>query len=111
MRQPVFGAQVVIGHTIYATPRKVDFILHHPSKWPENLVIQCKWQSSTGTTDEKLPFEVNCINHGRLRTIIVLDGGGYRAGAKQWLLGEKNNMLVDVVDMRGMVRLHQKGVI
>lgn len=52
MRQPIVSAQVVIGQTIYTTRRKVDLILYHPSKWPNSLVIQCKWQSSTGTTDE-----------------------------------------------------------
>ncbi len=111
LRQPIFGTQVTIGLTIYATPRKVDFILHHPSKWPASLVIQCKWQSTSGTTDEKLPFEVECINQGRFPTIVVLDGSGYRDGAKQWLLGQRNEKLIEVVDMHGITRLQQTGVI
>ena len=111
MRQPIFSTQVHIGLNIYTTKRKVDFILHHHSKWPSSLVIQCKWQSTGGTTDEKFPFEVECINQGRFPTIIVLDGGGYRDGARQWLLGKRNEKLIDVVDMRGITQMHQQGVI
>ncbi len=35
-----------------------DLILCHPIKFPNELAIQCKWQSSGGGVDEKYPFEV-----------------------------------------------------
>jgi hypothetical protein len=49
--------------------------------------IECKWQQSSGSVDEKFPYlYLNCIdampeNH----IIIIVDGGGARLGAVEWL--------------------------
>ena len=83
--QPIYASQVIIGKSIYGKDRKVDLLLFHPTKHPDGLVVQCKWQSSGGSVDEKYPFEVLNIQQGTLDTIIVLDGGGYSDGAKEWL--------------------------
>ena len=85
LRQPIFSRQCEIGNDIYGKRRRVDFILYHPQRWPNCLVIQCKWQASPGTVDEKYPFEVLSIKMNEYKTIIVLDGGGYSKGAEQWL--------------------------
>lgn len=85
LRQPIFSRQCEIGNDIYGKRRRVDFILYHPQRWPSCLVIQCKWQASPGTVDEKYPFEVLSIKMNEYKTIIVLDGGGYSKGAEQWL--------------------------
>ena len=85
LSQPIFSRQCEIGNDIYGKRRRVDFILYHPQRWPNCLVIQCKWQASPGTVDEKYPFEVLSIQMNEYSTIIVLDGGGYSKGAEQWL--------------------------
>lgn len=104
-QQPIYASQVVTGKNIYGKDRRVDFIVFHPRKWPKCLVIQCKWQSSSGSVEEKFPFEVECIRHGEHQTIIVLDGGGYSAGAKNWLLGQRGGKLEDVCDQGEFARL------
>lgn len=102
---PCFAKQCVIGKSIYGTKRKVDFVLSHPELWPAGLVIQCKWQSSSGSVDEKYPYELACINHLSFPTIIVLDGGGYKPGAKEWLLGQAGSgNLRHVFDMGQFAR-------
>lgn len=88
LNQRVFTCQREVGKNIYAKIRKVDLLLYHPKLWRDCLAIQCKWQASGGTTDEKFPFEVLSIAENKLNTIIILDGGGYSAGAKQWLLNQ-----------------------
>ncbi len=88
MGQPVYASQVEVGRDIYAKTRRVDFLLFHPYKYPLGLVIQCKWQASSGSVEEKYPFEVLSIQQGEFDTIIVLDGGGYSDGAEQWLRGQ-----------------------
>lgn len=50
--------------------------------WPDGLVIQCKWQASSGSVEEKYPFEVLNIQKDEYPTIIVLDGGGYSKGSE-----------------------------
>lgn len=88
LEQPIYSRQYELGKDIYGKKRKVDIILYHPRLYSKNLVIQCKWQSSSGSVEEKYPFEVQSIAQNRTDTIIILDGGGYSAGAKQWLLNQ-----------------------
>ena len=110
LQRLIFADHVVTGRNIYAKERRVDFILYHPHKWPDNLVIQCIWQASAGSVDEKFPFEVEYIAHNGLPAAIVLDGSGYSIGAKHWLLqqqGKRN--LVAVVDKSELVRWQIRG--
>ena len=80
-----YARQVLIGKNIYGRDRKVDFVLHHPELWRDGLVIECKWQGSAGSVEEKYPFLVYNIALSGRATIIVLDGEGYREDAKNWL--------------------------
>ena len=63
LNQPIFAEQVDTGAGIYGKRRLVDFALYHPQRWPECLVIQCKWKTSSGSVDEKYPYEVENIAH------------------------------------------------
>ena len=95
LEQPIYTRQCEIGKDIYGKKRRVDAILYHPHLYPECLVIQCKWQASSGSVEEKYPFEVLSISQNQFDTIIILDGDGYSAGAKQWLTNHagKNRLL------------------
>lgn len=108
--QPIFARQCQIGADIYGKNRRVDFILFHPSKWNEYLVVQCKWQASSGSVEEKYPFEVLSIGKNTCPTIIVLDGGGYTAGAEKWLRDQagKSN-LVSVMSLGEITRFSSQG--
>lgn len=88
MGQPVYAQQVVVGRTIYGKIRRVDFLLFHPLRHPNGLIIECKWQSSRGTVDEKYPFLVLNIARGEYDTIVILDGGGSTPASEQWLRGQ-----------------------
>ena len=88
LAQPIYTRQCEIGKDIYGKKRRVDAILYHPRLYPECLVIQCKWQASGGSVEEKYPFEVLSIAQNQFDTIIILDGGGYSSGARQWLINQ-----------------------
>lgn len=110
LRQPIFAEQCQIGRDIYGKNRRVDFILYHPHRWPECLVIQCKWQASTGSVEEKYPFEVLSIQLNEFATIIVLDGGGYGRGAESWLKGQAGkNKLLHVLSLGEISKFHSQG--
>jgi hypothetical protein len=49
--------------------------------------IECKWQQSSGSVDEKFPYlYLNCIEAMPEKQImIVVDGNGARSGAVSWL--------------------------
>ena len=98
-KQPIFSRQYEVEKGIYQKNRHVDIIIYHPHAYPDCLVIQCKWQSSQGSVEEKYPYEVLNIQQGAYDTIIILDGDGYSSGAKQWLLDQKGkNKLKDVMN-------------
>lgn len=88
MEQAIYAQQVEIGKDIYAKKRRIDIMLYHPRMYPESLVIQCKWQASSGSVEEKYPYEVLSIRLNEYDTIIVIDGGGYSDGALRWLQGQ-----------------------
>ena len=88
MEQPIYTKQYNVGHDIFGKDRKCDFILYHPRKYPNCLVIESKWQQSRGSVEEKLPFLVLTIQKSGYDTSVVLDGGGYSPGAETWLRGQ-----------------------
>ena len=112
MGQAVYSEQVEVGRDIYGKVRRVDFLLFHPYRHPNGLVIECKWQASRGSVDEKYPFNVLNIQQGEFDTIIVLDGGGYSPGAEQWLRSQAGkNRLKHVFSMDEFQRYASRGSI
>lgn len=93
---PVYSTQVTIGNNICDTALKCDFLLFHLRKWPKGLVIEAKWQQVEGSVDEKYPFLVLSIRKSLFETILLLDGGGYRPGAEQWLRRQTDSKLLRV---------------
>lgn len=83
--EQIYARQAPTGLDIYWNRRRVDFILYHPKKWPDCLVIQCKWQAVSGSVEQKYPFETLSILKDGLPCVVVLDGGGYSEGAEKWL--------------------------
>ena len=79
-----------MGETIYDTPRICDFFVINRDKFPNDLIIECKWQQSGGSVDEKYPLLVFNVVKTGIPTVILLDGGGYRAQAMAWLKDQVN---------------------
>lgn len=77
--------QLPVGTTIYETVRKADFFVVNKAKFPDDLIIECKWQQSSGSVDEKYPFLLFNIIKTGVPTVILLDGDGYKPSAKKWL--------------------------
>ena len=85
-----YSKQLCVGETIYDTPRICDFFVINRDKFPNDLIIECKWQQSGGSVDEKYPLLVFNIVKTAIPTVILLDGGGYRAQAMAWLKDQVN---------------------
>lgn len=98
--RPIYTTQALIGKTIYDTDRKCDFLLHHPQRFPQNLVIECKWQQTGGSVDEKFPFLIENIRLLGIPTIIVADGGGHKPGAITWMKMQENDILLGVYTLQ-----------
>jgi hypothetical protein len=101
LKQPLYARKFRLCKTIYGANQEVDFIVYHPDLWPDNLVIESKWQQSGGTVDEKFPYLVlNIMTQYKTPTIILLDGGGYKKGAEAWLRRQSHKG--DLLDVFGM---------
>lgn len=108
-----FRSQVHIGDTIYRTKRIVDFLVYNNTRFSNGLIIECKWQQSAGSVDEKFPYLVfNVIKTG-IPSIILLDGGGYKPAAKEWLSEQvkEHQALIGVYDMAEFQREVNDGLL
>jgi len=95
--EKIFSHQCRICQSIYDTPYKTDFIIYDLDKHPTCLAFEIKWQSISGSVDQKYPYMVNNIkNKFPCPAIIVLDGNGYRPQAFEWLKNQIDNKLLGV---------------
>jgi hypothetical protein len=108
--QPIYSREFEAGPDLYGKPRRVDFILYHPSLHDDCLALRCRWQAASGSVDQKFPFEVESIKVSGIDTIIVLDGGGYTDQARDWLSDQVGKGgLVAVLDLAELARYADSG--
>lgn len=71
---------------IYNHDGNTEFLLKSKT-YDCEIRIECKWQQSSGSVDEKFPYlYLNCIDAmPEKHIIIIVDGGGAREGAVSWL--------------------------
>lgn len=78
-----YKRNVVVGHTIYNRPFKVDFVVRDSLQRP--TYIEVKWQQSSGSVEEKFPFLLANLIQLQHPACLILDGNGYSSGAYTWL--------------------------
>lgn len=72
--------------TIYGHPGNTEFLIRS-ERYRLEIRVECKWQQSSGSVDEKFPYTyLNCIEAmPEAEIIILVDGGGAKPGAVSWL--------------------------
>jgi hypothetical protein len=71
--------EVSLGKTIIGKDRKVDVFAVRESD-QRALAIECKYQDSAGTTDEKIPYALQDLDAMRVAGCLVYAGSGWSAG-------------------------------
>lgn len=106
-----YSKQPHCGKSIYDTDRKCDFLIMNLEKFPDGLIIECKWQQASGSVDEKYPFTVHNIMKMGVPTVILIDGGGYKKQALTWLKEQagKERALIGVYTMSEFQAVVNKG--
>jgi hypothetical protein len=100
LKQPIYSSQVNICKSIYGSDYNCDFILYHPEKWPDCLVIESKWQQRSGSVDEKFPYIIeNIEKQFPYKAILLVDGGGFKKGAVDWIRKKVGKKLIGVCNM------------
>jgi hypothetical protein len=81
-----YAKQVYIGSGIYGTDIYVDFYIFNALTIPAGLIVECKWQQSGGSVDEKLPYlNLNIQTCYPSPAVVLIDGEGMKKGAINWL--------------------------
>jgi hypothetical protein len=78
--------EVSLGKTIIGKNRHVDiFVLHAESD--HALAIECKYQDSAGTVDEKIPYAIQDMQAMGMSVCLAYAGSGFSDGILHMLAG------------------------
>ena len=77
-------------NSIYNTNGKTEFVIIANNR---RIRVESKYQSTPGSVDEKFPYMLlNAIfAYPEKEVILIVDGGGYKEGARNWLQQMINN--------------------
>ncbi len=78
------SSQVAMGKRIWGRGRRVDVVLRHP-KTGQRLGIECKYQNTAGTAEEKVPLTITDIEAWPIRGLVVVHGDGFSNDFKAFL--------------------------
>lgn len=71
--------EVTVGTTILGKPRRTDLIALHRESG-RALALECKYQDSSGTVDEKIPYALQDLEALRMPSALIYAGVGFSQG-------------------------------
>lgn len=77
--------QVRVARRIWGAIRHIDVVITHPQT-RKTLGIECKFQSVTGTAEEKIPSVINDIAAWPIPGLVVFAGAGFTENMKLFLI-------------------------
>ena len=110
--------QVIIGKRPGGRDHKVDYVIKNPDG--DCFLVSVKWQQTSGTAEQKVPFEVICLAEAILENpgkyagaYLVLGGDGWTL--RDYYTGDglsrhlKHSGLVRIVTLERFVALANQG--
>ena len=98
-----YQEQVKVGRRLWGAVRNIDIVLTHPES-RQRLGIECKFQGTTGTAEEKIPAILSDIDAWPIRGIVVISGKGFSPNMRYYLIS--SGKAVDVEDLEDWLRLY-----
>jgi hypothetical protein len=95
--------QVRVARRIWGAVRKIDVVLTEKST-RRTLGIECKFQSSQGTAEEKIPSTIQDIGAWPIPGIVVFAGEGFSANMNSFLIS--TGKAVEFDDLRAWLSLY-----
>lgn len=71
--------EVTIGTSILGKPRRTDLLVLHRAT-ERALAVECKYQDSSGTVDEKIPYALQDLEAMRMPAVVAYAGAGFSEG-------------------------------
>jgi hypothetical protein len=77
--------QVKVGRRLWGAVRNIDVVLTHPDS-RLRLGVECKFQGTPGTAEEKIPAILSDIDAWPIRGIVVISGKGFSPNMRYFLI-------------------------
>ena len=91
--------------SIFGKTKVIDFLITNSARYPNGLYMEIKWQDSSGTAEEKIPYSVACIKKCYdLPTVLLLGGSGLTDGCISWAISQKGGKLIEVMHEHDLTR-------
>ncbi|MCY4660651.1 MAG: hypothetical protein OXF93_12680 [Acidobacteria bacterium] len=94
--------QVRVARRLWGAERRIDLVLRHPDS-DRSLGIECKYQGTGGSAEEKIPATIQDITAWPIPGIVVFDGAGFSANMRAYL--HSTGKAVAYEDLRGWLTL------
>lgn len=95
--------EVKAARRLWGQRRFIDVVVTDP-KSGKRLGIECKYQATGGTAEEKIPATIQDIAHWPIPGIIVIDGEGFSSNMQGYLMS--TGKVVWFNDLEDWLRLH-----
>ena len=77
--------EVVVGRRLWGAKRRIDVVLRH-KQTRKSLGIECKYQRTPGTAEQKISATIEDIRAWPIRGIVVFSGAGFSNHMTAYLL-------------------------
>ncbi len=95
--------EVGVGRRVWGARRKIDVVLKH-AETRVSLGIECKFQGTGGSAEEKIPATIQDIRAWPIRGIVVYSGAGFSQNMESYLLS--TGMAVELRDLKKWLELY-----
>lgn len=95
--------QVAVGRRIWGAQRRIDVVLRHPET-RLSLGIECKYQGTSGSAEEKIPATIEDIRAWPIRGLVVYGGTGFSGNMESYLLS--TGMAIAIEDLPMWLELY-----
>ncbi|CAK0764333.1 PD-(D/E)XK nuclease domain-containing protein [Gammaproteobacteria bacterium] len=98
-------------YSIYDLPMRADFYVWHPCKFPNGLIIECKYQETSGPADEKYPYVIASLRKTGIPAILFIIGNGAKRQAVQWAVDQQDENLTVFQNLESFLMFANRGKI
>lgn len=95
--------EVTVGRRIWGAKRRIDIVFRHPET-RKSLGIECKYQGTQGTAEEKIAGTIDDIHAWPIRGVVVFSGKGFSANMQAYLLS--TGVAVELPDIKKWLELY-----
>ncbi len=92
-----------VARRIWGAERRIDVVLIHPGN-RKTLGIECKFQSVTGSAEEKIPATIKDIEAWPIPGLVVFAGAGFSENMRMFLIS--TGKAVEFEELEPWLRLY-----